>query len=92
MPDNSTLIDSQRNKYKHAVIAERMEQYAGRKISPDSVQKWLSGSAGVPFDLVGAFVYALDLKVVHEDSVVLPREEYDALQVFARKALTPRDE
>lgn len=92
MADNASLIDSQRNAYRHAQIAERMEQYAGRKVTADSVQKYLSGAAGVPFDLVGALLYALDLKVVQEDAVVLPKDEYDALQVFARKALLRRDE
>ncbi len=62
----------------------------GTAVSGDMVQKYFSGSSGVPVDNLGAFLHALGLKVVDENSPDISPEEYTALKLFAGKHLNEK--
>lgn len=71
----------------HAQIAQRIEQHTGEKCSADKVQKWLGGNAGVPVDLIGAFLYALDLRAVPDSAETIDAEDLAALKRWAKRGI-----
>ena len=71
---------------KNEAIAELMQR-AGHQVSGSQIQKIFSGESGITVDKIGAFLQALGLRVIGTDDKVMPHAEYQALAVFARKAL-----
>lgn len=70
-------------------IASRMESADGKRIDRSTVSKYLSG-AGIPLDRLEAFLGALGFKVVAEDEVTIPRDEYRATLALAERGLAAR--
>lgn len=60
----------------------------GIQVSGEAVQKYFSGSSGVPLDNLSAFLRTLGLKVVMADMPEVTLQEYQALKLFAAKFLT----
>jgi hypothetical protein len=60
----------------------------GVQVSGEAVQKYFSGSSGVPLDNLGAFLRTLGLKIVFSDNPDITADEYRALKMFAGKYLT----
>jgi len=59
---------------KHKEIADKMTKF-GKNTSPDSVQTYFSGGAGVPIDKISAVLYGLDLQVVDKNVSVMPSDD-----------------
>ena len=64
----------------------------GVQVSGEAVQKYFSGSSGVPLDNLGAFLRTLGLKVVMADTPDINPDEFKALKMFAGKYLTAGDQ
>jgi hypothetical protein len=64
----------------------------GVPVSGEAVQKYFSGSSGVPLDNLGAFLRTLGLKVVAADMPEVSTQEYQALKMLAGKYLTAGDD
>lgn len=65
---------------------------AGVQVSGEAVQKYFSGSSGVPLDNLGAFLRTLGLKIVLSDTPDITAEEYRLLKIYAVKHLTAGDD
>jgi hypothetical protein len=59
----------------------------GVHITSEAVQKYFGGTGGVPIDNIGALLNSLNLKVVSKNDRTVPPDEYNALMLFARKAM-----
>lgn len=85
----TNLIFSQKGKLDltNESIAKAMTA-TGVQVSGEAVQKYFSGSSGVPLDNLGAFLRTLGLKIVFSDNPDITADEYRALKMFAGKYLT----
>ena len=68
-------------------VADKMTQLCGRKVSRESVQHYFSGNSGVPLELIGPFLLALDLKTVPDDMPEITQRKLDAYKELAREHL-----
>ena len=71
----------------NADIAAAMTRRLGRRVGADTVQKYLTGQAGIPLESLDAFLSALGMKLVSERSAVVSRDKLHALQLLARESL-----
>lgn len=85
----TNIIFSQKTKLDltNEAIAKAMTGY-GVQVSGEAVQKYFSGSSGVPLDNLGAFLRTLGLKIVFSDTPDISPDEHRALKMFAGKYLT----
>ena len=60
----------------------------GVQVSGEAVQKYFSGSSGVPLDNLGAFLRTLGLKIVLSETPDISADEYRLLKIFAVKHLS----
>lgn len=85
--DSALVAQKNELKLDYKDIATRMSGYAGKPISAESIGHYFAENSGIPLSKLGAFLTALEFKVVPITETCLPEDEYKALKLLARKEL-----
>jgi hypothetical protein len=71
-------------------IANRMGNTLGKNIDESLVQKYFSGSAGVPLESIGSLLSAMGFKLVNRNEKLIDSEELESLLFWAEKGIKAR--
>lgn len=83
--DGSLVAQKNELKLDYKDIATRMSGYIGVPVSAESVAHYFARNSGIPMEKLGAFLNALEFKVVGIAQRCIPEEEHKTLRYLARK-------
>jgi hypothetical protein len=71
-------------------IANRMGKTMGKTIDESLVQKYFSGTTGVPLESIGSLLSAMGFKLAFRNEKLIDSEELQSLVFWAEKGIKTR--